>query len=180
MSSDRDRLVIEHLHIADQQAARAAERTPSCFADDLRSAALEALLTAAQRFEPGHGVRFVQYASQRVHWAIIDEQRRLFGNLRTAAGGRRRRQTSLDAALPDGSRLDPPGQTHVAARAVDVVMVAGLLERLDARDARIVRMYYFDDLTLAEIGRRMGVSEVRICQRLTAIKGRLRPLVLAG
>jgi RNA polymerase sigma factor for flagellar operon FliA len=50
---------------------------------------------------------------------------------------------------------------------------AGLAE-LPARDAQILSLYYADDLGYAEIGKRLGVSESRVCQLHGRAIGRLR------
>jgi RNA polymerase sigma factor for flagellar operon FliA len=50
------------------------------------------------------------------------------------------------------------------------VAVAGLGER----DQAVVRMYYLENRTLAEIGRLLGVTESRVCQLHSRLVGRLR------
>jgi len=42
--------------------------------------------------------------------------------------------------------------------------IRAALGRLDARDATLLSLYYVEELTYAEIGRTLGVSESRICQ----------------
>jgi len=56
------------------------------------------------------------------------------------------------------------------ARAVLAAAVAGLPER----DRTVVTLYYFENLTLAEIGGVLGVTESRICQLHTRAVLRLR------
>lgn len=46
--------------------------------------------------------------------------------------------------------------------------------RLGERDRLVVRLYYVEQRTLAEIGRMLGVTESRICQLHTRLVGRLR------
>ena len=45
---------------------------------------------------------------------------------------------------------------------------------LDERDRLVLRLYYLEQRTLAEIGRLLGVTESRICQLHTRLVGRLR------
>jgi len=47
-------------------------------------------------------------------------------------------------------------------------------DRLDAREARILTLYYEEQMTLAEIGRLLGVTESRVCQLHTRALRRLR------
>lgn len=46
--------------------------------------------------------------------------------------------------------------------------------QLGERDRLVVRMYYLENRTLAEIGRCLGVTESRVCQLHTRLVGRLR------
>jgi RNA polymerase sigma factor for flagellar operon FliA len=46
--------------------------------------------------------------------------------------------------------------------------------RLGERERLVVRLYYLEQRTLAEIGRVLGVTESRICQLHTRLVGRLR------
>jgi RNA polymerase sigma factor for flagellar operon FliA len=46
--------------------------------------------------------------------------------------------------------------------------------QLGERDRLVIRLYYLERNTLAEIGRRLGVTESRICQLHARLVGRLR------
>lgn len=52
--------------------------------------------------------------------------------------------------------------------------LAEAVERLSDRDRIVVTLYYFENLTLAEIGRVLGVTESRVCQLHTRAVLRLR------
>ena len=45
---------------------------------------------------------------------------------------------------------------------------------LEERDRRVLRMYYFDRRTLAQIGQDLGVTESRACQLRVRAVQRLR------
>jgi RNA polymerase sigma factor for flagellar operon FliA len=73
----------------------------------------------------------------------------------------------------DGDDVITVGDTLVdrAEGPVDLVEVAELrrsladaIEHLSEREKRVVSLYYFDGLTLAEIGEVLGVTESRACQ----------------
>ena len=51
-------------------------------------------------------------------------------------------------------------------RALDRVLLASLLETLEERDQTIVRLYYQEELTQAEIGQRLGYSQMHISRLL--------------
>ncbi len=50
----------------------------------------------------------------------------------------------------------------------------GAVAQLGERDRLVVRLYYLERRTLAEIGRMLGVTESRICQLHSRLVGRLR------
>jgi RNA polymerase sigma factor for flagellar operon FliA len=55
-----------------------------------------------------------------------------------------------------------------------IALVREALTHLSTRDQRILSLYYAEDLTYAEIGKLLGVSEARICQLHTRAINRLR------
>ncbi len=56
--------------------------------------------------------------------------------------------------------------------------LAAAVSRLAERDRRIVLLYYFEELTLAEIGLQLGVTESRVCQLHARVVTRLRGQLL--
>jgi RNA polymerase sigma factor for flagellar operon FliA len=78
---------------------------------------------------------------------------------------------SLAETLPDEGAEDP------VATLVDLDnrrQLAGAIEQLAERDRIVVTLYYFENLTLAEIGKVLGVTESRVCQLHTRAVLRLR------
>jgi RNA polymerase sigma factor for flagellar operon FliA len=68
---------------------------------------------------------------------------------------------SLGDTLQDVSALDPQAMAeHGEARQ----LLARAVEQLPEREKVVVSLYYFEGLTLADIGRVLGVTESRICQ----------------
>ncbi|MFL5782887.1 MAG: sigma-70 family RNA polymerase sigma factor [Thermoleophilaceae bacterium] len=73
----RDRLVIAYAGIVKHIVYRKVRELPAwCEVDDLLSCGIEALIAAVDRFDPGRGATFEQYAWTRVHGAVLDELRR--------------------------------------------------------------------------------------------------------
>ena len=63
--------------------------------------------------------------------------------------------------LQDSAALDPQAMAeHSEARQ----LLARAVEQLPEREKVVVSLYYFEGLTLADIGRVLGVTESRICQ----------------
>jgi RNA polymerase sigma factor for flagellar operon FliA len=70
-----------------------------------------------------------------------------------------------------GAEPDPAGaaQEHETRR-----QLWQAVDQLGERDRLVVRLYYLEDRTLAEIGRMLGVTESRVCQLHARIVARLR------
>ena len=54
------------------------------------------------------------------------------------------------------------------------LIVAAAINELSEREKIVVTLYYFEGLTLAEIGEILGVTESRVCQIHTKAVGVLR------
>jgi RNA polymerase sigma factor for flagellar operon FliA len=83
--------------------------------------------------------------------------------------------TSIAETLPDDA-ADEPGALldSVESRR----LLAEAVSQLTDRDRVVVSLYYFENLTLAEIGRVLGVTESRVCQLHTRAVLRLRSKML--
>ena len=79
--------------------------------------------------------------------------------------------TSLADSLRDADAEDPMSalETSETRR-----LLAEAVGQLAERDRTVVDLYYFEDLTLAEIGRVLGVTESRVCRLHTRAVLRLR------
>lgn len=154
----------EGLHLIDGMAPKYVGR----FQDDICSAARERLVGLVDAFDPERGVPFGAYARRRLAWAMVDENRRMLG--RTGA----RRTFRLSAA--DTLNPDPrPGPEQLAVTRSEVAQLEQAVTGLRQRNAALlVAWYYRDGLTQQEIGDRLGLTEGRISQLLTAIRGDLR------
>jgi RNA polymerase sigma factor for flagellar operon FliA len=93
----RDRLVLAYSPMVRYIAARKVRELPAhCELDDLASAGLVALLEAVDRFDPGKGATFEQYAWTRVAGALVDELRRLDWASRSVRREGRRIESARD------------------------------------------------------------------------------------
>jgi RNA polymerase sigma-B factor len=69
----------------------------------------------------------------------------------------------------DASLVDTLGESDAELdRAVDRAALDSVLARLDARQRLIVELYYRDELTQTEIGRRIGCSQMHVSRLLRA------------
>jgi RNA polymerase sigma factor for flagellar operon FliA len=91
--SEADRLVTEHLGLANRVVIRFSSRLPSHVSrDDLHAAALLGLVHAARSYDAARGVPFELFAARRVEGAVLDELR----SADWATRGVRRRERQID------------------------------------------------------------------------------------
>jgi RNA polymerase sigma factor for flagellar operon FliA len=77
-----------------------------------------------------------------------------------SVGGERGESTTLGDTIPD------KGEGPVAAFEVEEMkqILASAINRLGDREKIVLTLYYYEGLTLAEIGEVLGVTESRVCQ----------------
>jgi RNA polymerase sigma factor for flagellar operon FliA len=71
----------------------------------------------------------------------------------------------------DHDAEDPMATVQARETLRQLAMVVG---QLGERDRTVIRLYYLENRTLAEIGRQLGVTESRVCQLHSRLVGRLR------
>jgi RNA polymerase sigma factor for flagellar operon FliA len=81
------------------------------------------------------------------------------------------RGSSLAETLPDQHAEDP---VLAMEDRENRRLLAEAIAQLGERDRTVVTLYYFENLTLAEIGKVLGVTESRVCQLHTRAVLRLR------
>ena len=92
--------------------------------------------------------------------------------LPTQSGGR----IPLMETLEDGDAPDPVALFEVQETRA---LLARAVNSLPDRDKTVVTLYYFEGMTLAQIGEILGVSESRVCQIHTKAVLQLRSRILA-
>ena len=142
--------------------ARAVDRAFADLEGELRRAPSES--EVADRLEIGVGeLRAVFTQLSTVNVAALDE---LLG-----AGSERGDSLSLLDTLEDPGAVDPAGSVEAQETKI---LLARAIERLGEREKIVLVLYYYEGMTLAEIGRVLGVTESRISQMHTAAMLRLR------
>ncbi len=91
-------MIEENLYLVDILVARMTTQVPSFMnKDDMRSAGMEGLFDAANRFDPEKNIQFKTFAEHRIRGAIYDEMRKLDWFSR----GMREKQSRIASAIKD-------------------------------------------------------------------------------
>jgi RNA polymerase sigma factor for flagellar operon FliA len=77
-----------------------------------------------------------------------------------AAGGERGQRSTLGETIPDAT----PGPAAVFDEQESKEILAQAILHLAERERTVLSLYYYEGLTLAEIGEILGVTESRVCQ----------------
>ncbi len=138
--------------------------------EDLVSAGCYGLLLAARRFDPGRGVGFGVFARSHVHGAVMRE----INLAMRAAGVGFSEVLTFDGepvepdSLPDESSAD--GLERAATAEVRDLMECLLTEP----ERTLLALYYFQEMTLAEIAAIVGGSESSAARAIKAALAKLK------
>ena len=154
-SHARERLVLAYSPLVKYVAGRMASGLPAHVEEsDLISYGLLGLISAIERFDPAREIKFETFAVEL--WTVSD-----------ASGD----QVSLLDTIQDPQALDP-AQEMDATEMKD--HLADAIARLPEREKLVVALYYYENLTLREIGEVLGVTESRVSQLHTKAVLRLK------
>jgi len=197
----RERLILHYAPLVKYVASRVATGLPASVEQaDLVSYGMFGLIDALEKFDLERAIKFETYAIPRIKGAIIDELRAMdwvprsvrfkareiekaFSELEAklkrapkeldevvSVGDDRGDKISLLDTLADPT-LDPT--TGLEGQEMRTLL-AGAINSLSEREKIVVTLYYFEGLTLAEIGEILGVTESRVCQIHTKAVGLMR------
>lgn len=132
--------------------------------DEFESAALMALVEAAEAYDPGRNVKFSTFARMRIVGALRDVQRRVAppGWRSDAAHaplvGPLQRESEMHGRVL-GQEPDAP----VGAASEAVEAVEAWLRKLPPRHAAACRQIYLHGKTQTEAAAKLGCSQSRLC-----------------
>lgn len=169
--------------LALRQARRFAARFPKVDPLGLESAALGALMKAAESYDPGWGSQFSTWAYRCVRFALLEYARRQ-ARCKSPVLRRLRRPLSLSERAGGGpctvlQALPAPGPTPAETYETSSA-VGRVLARLPPRSAALLRLTELEGLSQAEAGRRLGLGESRVSQLRAQALARLRKDYLVG
>lgn len=169
--------IIAHLGFARAVASRSLDpRCRGADREDLIAWGVFGLVQAARRYRGDLGAPFGAYAARRVRGQVLDALRDRDPLTRTERRAFREQQ-KLSEDLPQPyvevslDRLAELGDSDVPARSgarprsdPRWAGVAAALQRLSPLERRVVVLAYARELTLREIGLRVGLSESGVCR----------------
>ena len=216
LSSDEERVLLEHLPIVRFLARRIHERLPHHVdIEDLVSAGVVGLMDAFQKFDPAKKVQFRSYAQFRIRGAILDSLRTLDWSPRELRRKGRAVEEAIhtltarlgrapgEAEIAGEMRLDLEeyqqllgdlkgleiGTLHVernedsgeeelayvpgrpdedplfrCLRGELEDRLADAIAHLPNRERLVMTLYYYEEMTMREIGLALGVVESRVSQ----------------
>jgi RNA polymerase sigma factor (sigma-70 family) len=127
--------------------------------EDVVSAGMVGLMESVDRYDPSRAPSFDRYAAFRIKGAILDE---------LEAADRRARCPQQQA---------PPACPFATPTPEKLLLVKEAVAHLSPTQQRVVRLRYFQDLNIEEIGQQLGVSEARACQIHRDAMEQLRALI---
>ena len=165
MSSEQTDLIERYLSLVRNVVDRIKPNVPAHVdADDLYSVGITGLIAAVKKFDPEQGVTFASFAATHIRGAILDELRRMDWcphKVHTRFSDTEGMQSSLHKLLAD----DPnPASRDNLEKTELLQLLSQRIQELPDIPKKILAMYYFENLRLAEIARILGLTESRICQ----------------
>jgi RNA polymerase sigma-B factor len=171
-------MIERHLPLVHAIARRFAGRGEPL--DDLVQVGNVALITAVDRCERGRELQFAAYAAVCVEGEIKRHLRDRCDPLRVPR--HLQQDTALMASLRAPAPIDEEMEAVAAASdeiGISRAVVTSAARSLDRRERLVVGLRYFGDLSQAEIGAAVGLSQVQVSRLLQKALGKMR-LDLAG
>src|SRR6266487_3293189 len=173
----RNQLVENFLPLVKYNAERIWSRLPDGVElDDLISAGVFGLMDAIDAFDVNRGVKFETYCVPRIRGAMLDELRTMDWVprlVRSKASKLEETRKALEAEpgrppRPDKKAEDP---TH---RLQNRDLMRLVTRGLNRNERLIIILYYYEDMTMKEIGATLDLSESRVSQMHSSIVARLQ------
>ncbi len=216
MTSEQERMLVEHLPTVRYLARKIHERLPQHVEmDDLVSAGVLGLIDAFQKFDPNKKVQFRSYAQFRIRGAILDslrtldwsprelrrkgraleeairaltvrlgrapsepeialemgmelgEYQQLLGELKGLEIGTLHVERSEDSGEEELAYIPNSPEEDPLFRCLKSEMqsrLAAAIDQLPERERLVMTLYYYEEMTMKEIGLTLGVVESRVSQ----------------
>lgn len=167
----RERLIEEHMPLVTALAHRYDRRGEQL--EDLVQVGALGLIKAVDRFRPERGVTLGAFAVPTIVGEIKHHLRDRTWPLSVPRRLRESRAPS-DFVAPEADAEAAGNDDETLTEAEDRALLAPGLRALDERERRILELRFFADLSQAEIGDELGISQVRVSRILGGALEKLR------
>jgi len=141
--------------------------------DDLLSAGAYGLLMAARRFDPNRGVGFGVFARSHIHGAVMRE---INLALRAVGGASDQVLTPPGDEIESNSLADTDGANRLdPAEAAEIREMMEYM--LSAGERLALTLYYFEELTVAEVAAVIEQSPSSVARLIKGALGKLRSAI---
>jgi len=169
---DQDKMVLKHLNLVCYIAKSFVVSWQTSFDDHVNSGVL-GLIDAIQKYDPEKGASFKTYVYYRIKGAIQD-------NLKTVhikSESDRKNNITVDPVefienIHFNNIFGYQFEDFFIQTEYKNILL-GLVEKLDTKDKFIIKSF-FKDQAMNKIGEMLEVSESRVSQKITEIKGKLK------
>lgn len=163
MQPERDRRIVDHLHVARMLARKMHRERPYLNGEELQQEAAEALIRATDSYDPSRGMSYFSWIWNRIRDALKDYARRVSGSRNATP-----RATVLSLDVPVGEADDEEtlvDRVRAPDASTELKAEAGLtieqVKQLRGRE-REVMIRLARGESHGEIARRLGVHDTRI------------------
>lgn len=162
--------------LARMMARNLARKMPMADVEDLTSEAMVGAIQAVDRWSEEAGVPLAQFASTRIRGQMYDYLREI-GPLsrshwkRVCEGEVEFRLQSLSDPIGEATLLVDAlsDDSDSIGQMLDIHAVRQVIDIMSEDDRALLIEYYYEGLTLREIGERRGVTESRISQKMKKV-----------
>lgn len=141
-------------------------RRGECLPEELLGATYVIFAKALDDYRPSRGLDFLGYATQRLHWGLRHELRRL--------------KKAQPAILPPGDDVEASHRGEGEAQILDRLFLTELLADVGEADAALIGLRYAADHSPAELARMTGLSSSAVRKRIERLRARLRTRIAAS
>lgn len=162
LTPEQQELVEKHAYLAHIIAHKVKKKYPLTY-DEIHSACLRGLCEAAMSFKPKKGIKFRTYANYRMRGAVKDYIRQINGRYG------QKELTYVGVVECEGRENGKTLDTYVEDFEEGYFRIDfwdQVSKPLTSRSKEIIWKYYFEQLTMKEIGYELGICESRVSQVL--------------
>ena len=165
MDKEKEKLVLNHIYLADKIAVQMFSKLKNKYSlDELKSSAYLGLIDAAEKYEVDNNKPFENFARKRIKGAILDEAKddKRYNVKRGVA--HKYPIQSLNAPInEDDNSIQFIDLVQAKEDYLNDLLIKNEIEKmllcLDHREKEIVTMYYFRNLTQQEISQFVGLKQ---------------------